>query len=415
MFKNCLMSKRLRRVGSVAAFVGITLPVILGVAALGMDGGLIYLQRRQAQTAADSAALAAAYAMKNGATSAAAQSAAATIASQNGIKVTSSEINITTSTSTVVVSVTSTNPRMFSAIWGAGTMSATATATATYSTSSGSSTPYSTSAVVLLNTVNPSMSQSLYLTGSAKLTANAGIQVNSTSSTAVYAANNGQSSSPMNIVGSWGQAYCCLLTGTIKTGAPVVSDPLAPIATPSVPAANTSPTYLGYGSWTMQPGLYTSDPNPRGGSAVTMSPGLYYFQGCGFTVNNGATLTGSGVTIYIDNGGGALSIQGGSPVTLSAPSASTAVNNAIPGLVYFQARASTVAVNFANGTDISMTGTMYAAKAQLVFAGGNTTQIASQIVCDSMNLSNNAQITVPYSSSSVAGSSSYSYPVALTK
>ena len=255
----------------------------------------------------------------------------------------------------------------------------------------------------------------MYLTGSAKLTASAGVQVNSSSNTAVYADNNGQTASPLSIHGNWGQAYCCMLTGTKTTGAAVISDPLASISTPSIPGPNTSPAYSGYGPWGMQPGLYTSDPHPRGGSTVTMAPGLYYFKGCGFTVDNGVTLSGTGVTIFIDNGGGALGIQGGSPVTLSAPSASTAVNNAIPGVVYFQDRNSTVAVNFANGTSVSLTGTMYAAKAQFVFAGGNSTQMSSQIVCDSMNLSNNAQITVPYSSTAVAGSSVYTYPVALTK
>ena len=415
MFRTYFNAVRRGRRGTVAAMVGLTLPLLVGVSAVGLDGGLMYLQRRQAQSAADSAALAAAYALNNNATFAAAQTAAVAIGSENGITVAKAQITQPT-TNTVAVSVTSSKPRMFSAIWGAGTMSASASATASWGATSSSVTPYSTSAVVLLNTVTPSMSRSLYMTGSASITANAGIQVNSSNSTAVYADNNGKTSSPINIVGGWGQAYCCLITGTIKTGVAVVNDPLlTPIATPSVPAANTSPTYLGYGSWAMQPGLYTSDPHPRGGSTVTMAPGLYYFQGCGFTVDNGVTLSGTGVTLYIDNGGGALSIQGGTPMTLSAASAATATKNAIPGVVYFQARNSTVAVNFANGTGINMTGTFYAAKAQVVFAGGNTTQFASQIVCDSMNLSNNAQITVPFSSTAVAGSSAYSYPVALTK
>jgi Flp pilus assembly protein TadG len=426
MFRNVASAVILQRRGTVSALIALTLPVIIGVTAVGLDGGLMYLQRRQAQSAADSAALAGAYALYGGATFSAAQTAAATIGSENGITISTSQVTQPTS-STVAVSVTSTKPKAFSAIWGAGNMSATATATATWGASSSSVTPYSTYAVVLLNTVTPTMSQSLYLTGSAVLTANAGIQVNSTSSTAVWADNSGQSPSPINVAGNYHQEISGELTGSIKTGAAVISDPLASMSTPSVPSttggyysiSGVSPTgvspYPGWGNWGMKPGVYTSDPNPRGGSTITMLPGLYYFQGCGFTINNGSTVSGSGVTIYIDNGGGAFSIAGGCPVTLSAASSSTAVNNAIPGVVYFQSRSSTVPVTFNNGTNINLTGTFYAAKAQLVFAGGTLTQFSSQVVCDNMNLSNHALITVPYSSSTVAGSAAYSYPVALTK
>ena len=103
MLINACHKNGLWRRGTVAALVGITLPLIVGVTAIGLDGGVMYLQRRQAQSAADSAALAAAYALNNGASFASAQTAAAKIGSENGITITNAQITQPTA-STVAVS-----------------------------------------------------------------------------------------------------------------------------------------------------------------------------------------------------------------------------------------------------------------------------------------------------------------------
>jgi hypothetical protein len=108
--------------------------VIIGVTALTLDGGLLYLQRRQAQSAADSGALAGAYALTQGFDFSSAQSAAVAVGSQNGITITSSQVT-EPQTGSVAVSVISTKPRMFSALWGRGNMSAIASATAVAQTS----------------------------------------------------------------------------------------------------------------------------------------------------------------------------------------------------------------------------------------------------------------------------------------
>ncbi len=117
------------RRGTVAAVVGLTLPVIVGVTALALDGGLLYLQRRQAQSAADSGALAGAYALSQGSNFSTAQSAPSSVGSQNGITITASEVT-QPQAGVIALSVNSTKPRIFSALWGAGNMSAKASATA---------------------------------------------------------------------------------------------------------------------------------------------------------------------------------------------------------------------------------------------------------------------------------------------
>ena len=120
-------SRSLTRRGTVAVVVALLLPVIIGVTAVGLDGGLLFLQRRQAQSIADAAALAGAYSMYGGSNFSTAKSAAIAIGTQNGVTITNSQVT-QPQTGYVSVSVTVTKPRCFSALWGAGNMSATATA-----------------------------------------------------------------------------------------------------------------------------------------------------------------------------------------------------------------------------------------------------------------------------------------------
>src|ERR1700731_4600732 len=49
-----------RRLGTVAVIVAVSLTALLGVLAIGLDGGLLLTERRRAQSTADAAALAAA-------------------------------------------------------------------------------------------------------------------------------------------------------------------------------------------------------------------------------------------------------------------------------------------------------------------------------------------------------------------
>ena len=419
IYRGSVTQQTASRRGMVVALVALLLPLIIGTMALAIDAGMLYLQRRQVQSTADAAAIAGAYHIYNGSNFSVAQSAAVAIATQNGFTISTSNVTQPKGTQ-IAVTVTSTPPRFFSGLWGSGALTVSASATAQTNSGSSGSTPYSTSAVILLNAT---ATGSLTLAGSAKITAAAGIQVNSNSTTAVNANNAGTTAAPLNIVGGYTTSSGGTLTGTITTGVASVGNPLSAIAAPSIPSATTTPisSYIGYGAFTMQPGLYSGNVSLGNGGTFTMQPGLYYIQGGNFTVANGATLSGTGVTIYIDNTNvsgtsspGSVSFQGGTTTTLSAPSSSS--NGSIQGLVYYQNTSSATAPSFANGTNVYLTGTFYAAAAPLNFAGGNLSNFASQIVVASMNLSNDAQVTVSYSSTSVAGKASgYNYPVALVQ
>ena len=308
------------RRGMVVVLVAVLFPVVVGAMAMALDAGVLYLQRRSAQSAADAAALAGAYVLYNTSNFTQAQTAAVSVAGKNGYTITTSNVT-QPKTTQVAVQVAASPPRFFSGIWGKGSLSVSASATAQANTASTGTTPYSTAAVIL---TDPSASGSLSLAGSAKITAGAGIQVNSTSMTAVNANNAGGTASPVNVVGGYTTSSGGYLSGTVHAGVSSVGDPLASLAAPTDPGSSTNQdshmkSYPGYGSYTMQPGEYTTSVSLGNGGTFTMNPGLYYFKGgAGLTIANGATLSGTGVTVYMETGG-TINFEGGTTTTLSAP------------------------------------------------------------------------------------------------
>jgi Flp pilus assembly protein TadG len=396
---------RPHRRGSVASLVALSLPVLIGVSALGLDAGLLFVQRRQAQTAAEAVSMAAAYQLYLSSSNTSGATAAATaLATHYGLASPTISMPPTSGmfankSGYVQVSVTTSSKRLFSAIWGAGTMSVTASATSR----AGGNPPLSTSSVIVLD---PSSAGSLTVAGGSNLKSTAAVQVDSSSPTAVNVNNGAQINAPVDIVGGKTVAPGSAINGTVTSGAPSVSDPLAAIATPSVPSATATPLsdYKGFGSFTMQPGLYSGSVSLGNGGTFTMQPGVYYIQGGNFTIANGATLSGSGVTIYIDNTNvsgtsspGTINFQGGTTTTLSAP-----VSGTYQGMVYFQSRSSSTTPQFGNGATIKLTGAFYAPAASLTFNGGTSTnQLSNQMIAKDISISNGATVNVPYNPATV--------------
>jgi hypothetical protein len=392
-----------RRRGGVAVFSAVALPALLCATALVLDGGMLMSRQRQTQAVADAAAHAAAcmlyqnYAADAGLDpSGTAKAAALSIATSNdyddktnskvvvNIPATSGTFAGTSGSAEVVV--TYYQPRYFSAVMGSGTIPVTARSVGRVITN----TPPS----ILIT--DPSAAGALTLTGGARLTANAAIQVNSANPGAVNASNGAYATDNggLNIVGgysipSWATTST-FFSKAPTTGNSIAADPYATLPAPSTAGLSTrSAPNPPYGSATIYPGIYNGGLTLGGGMTITMSPGIYYMKG-NFTVANGVTLTGtSGVMIYMDSG--AISLQGGCTVKLTAPSSGT-----YSGIVYYQNRSNTSSLNnIANGATVTMSGALYAPNAPLTIAGGAYgSTYGSQFVVKSLNLSNGVNITV---------------------
>ena len=313
-------SSRNARRAAVAVQVALTLTVLLGVLAIVVDGGLLLAQRRQQQAAADAAALAYAAAMAGGANSATAQASALAIAAANGAANDGVQSLITPntadasgnalhgiwsgpisgtfvgkagttgySTGYVEVVVEYDEVRLFSALWGSGTLPVRARAVAKW----GSAVNHWNASILTLATSGTGLTNSTsQLTVPGPIFVNAGISVSGSG-------NIASTGGAINVVGP--------VAGTGYSPAPTTvsattSDPLASLALPdqsSLTVQSTGPMNINSGSITLQPGVYQGGITIQGGATVTLNPGIYYLEGGGLSIQGyGTTMTGSGALIY---------------------------------------------------------------------------------------------------------------------
>lgn len=380
------------RRGTVAAITALLMPVVVGVLAVGLDGGLLYLQRRQAQLIADAAALAGAYAIYTGNNFSAAQSAAIATAAQNGITISSSQVT-EPQARYVAVSVTSTQPRYFSAIWGSGTMSASASATAL----GASSTPYSTAAILVLNPAGTGLT----LSGTTSVTAVGGnVIVDSSAATSILSSGAPSITAPVldlsgGIQFSGTNPNKASVTNSGQTSTP---DPLASLAAPSTSGltvqSSSQMALSGSTSKTLSPGIYDGGITLSGSASVTLNPGVYYINGGGINMSGPSSISGNGVFIY-NTGAGAINLSGTGAISLNPMNSGT-----YAGITIFQDRSSSTGATMSGGSNINNSGTMYFPNAALALSGSSgTSVIGAQVIAKSLAFSGTSGIKVNYGSS----------------
>jgi hypothetical protein len=136
------------------------------------------------------------------------------------------------------------------------------------------------------------------------------------------------------------------------------------------------------------PGTYCGGITINAGPTVTMNPGIYILTNNGGTKgsftdsSSGASVSGTGVTIYLTgNNGAEFHIQGGAAATLSAPTTGETA-----GIVFWNAGTTSSAKNqVTGGSTGSITGAIYAPSEEVDYTGGSSTgngctQIVSKIV-----------------------------------
>jgi hypothetical protein len=393
-----LKSRSRARRGTVAVLVALLLPVIIGVTAIGLDGGLLFLQRRQAQSISDAAALAGAYALYKGSTFDTAKSAAIAIGTQNGVTISDSQVT-QPQTGYIAVSVTITHPRCFSALWGAGNMSAIASAVAR-----GKTLAYSTAAILVLD---PSAAAAVTMSGLAQVTAkNGSVVVDSTSSNSILASGAPTLTTPeLDLSGGIAYSGANPNKATVtKTSQPNTPDPLASISAPSSTGMTVqSSTAINLSSSqtrTVSPGVYNGGFTLSGSSVLIMNPGIYYINGGGISMTGSSSIGGNGVFIY-NTGGGAVNLSGTGTISLNPMTSGT-----YQGITVFQDRSSAVGATMSGGSNINNTGTFYFPGSRLTLSGtSGVAAMGAQVIAKDVTFSGTAGIQVKYDSS-VAGQSS---------
>jgi Flp pilus assembly protein TadG len=385
------------RRGTVAVVVAMVLPLLVGVLAVALDGGLLYLQRRQAQSVADAAALAGAYQLYRGSTDSTAEAASIAIGQQNGVASSSMTVTPGPKNGYLTVTVTSSQPRLFSALWGSGNMSVTAGAVAR-----GTNIPYSTAAILVL----ASSGTSVTLSGTTQVTAAKGnFVVDSNSSTSILSSGSPSITTPEFDL-SGGIRYSGSnpnnATAT-KTGQASTPDPLASVSAPSssgMTVQRSSTLAVSGGTTTLNPGVYTGGLALSGSASVYLNPGIYYINGGGINMSGPSSILGSGVMIY-NTGGGSINLSGTGSVSLNPMTTGT-----YAGISIFQDRSNTASATLSGGSNISNTGTFYFPSSTLTLSGtSGTAAMGAQVITNKLTFSGSAGIRVNYDNS-VAGSSS---------
>jgi len=185
----------------------------------------------------------------------------------------------------------------------------------------------------------------------------------------------------------------------IMTGMGPIADPYADVNFPSFSGCDQK-NYKPKASSTISQGVYCGGISINAGVALTLNPGIYYMDGGGLTVNGGATLSGTGVTIVFtsksNSNWATATINGNATVNLTPPIAGPTA-----GITMFGDRAmplgTTIKLN--GGSSQYIGGAIYFPRANIEYAGGAATSTScTQIIGDSVTFTGNSAVAVNCSS-----------------
>jgi hypothetical protein len=363
------------RNGAVTPWVVLSLMVIVGIVAIGMDGGRMMEERRHAQATADAAALAGAVQLYNNVfqTQSQADAAALSVAAANGysndgvnsivtVRVPPLSGAFSGKAGYIEVVVQRNLSATFGAIFTGGPLTVTARAVAR-------GQPLNIGVMALSQSganafTNNGIGAFAVLGGS--------IYVNSSDAAAFNQNGLGPViANTMQIAGGYVNSSGGLLVGTIDTGVDPSPDPLVnyPVPDPSsYPVQSKSqlsinsllPTIL-------NPGIYKGGIKISGASAVTLLPGIYIMDGGGFQVSGLASVVGVESMIYNTS-----ITQPAGPITFNTTGAVAIVpplGGAYQGFGIFQDRGMSQSISLTGNGVTSILGTIYAPSAPLSLTG----------------------------------------------
>jgi Flp pilus assembly protein TadG len=399
--------KRLRKSesGQIAVLSAIFISLFLiGFAALVVDVGFLYATRRNMQTVADAAAIAGANALNSGLECDAGSCASAQdLASLNGYTNGTNGVSVTAKPPAVKpnpadgtyveVDVSQPVPTYFLRAIGYNTVTVGAKAVAGFAPTS--------NCIIVTDPNNDS--KTLTVSGGSNINANCGVLDESTNGDGMDVSGGSTvAGSTVGVVASsytGGSASSITCNGS-NADCPAVK--VAPSADPLLYLQSAEPTpgtcmstvnstmnaiaTAGNGG-TIGPGTYCAGIKAakKGAlNALNLNPGLYILTGStGLQISGGATINGTGVTIY-NTGTGSINISGGSIANLSAPATGSTLG--IPGILFFQDPANTAKATLSGGSAGTFTGALYFPSTQMLTFSGGSSATPNNVVLDAFKI-----------------------------
>ena len=181
----------------------------------------------------------------------------------------------------------------------------------------------------------------------------------------------------------------------IRTGIGPVADPYVDATFP-VFSGCTEQNFKAKDSVTIDPGVYCGGISINAGAELTLNPGIYYLDGGDLSINGGAALLGTGVTLVFTSKSRSnwadASINGNAKVYLTPPKfGSTA------GIVMFGDRQMPAGTSFKlnGGASQYLGGAVYLPKAAITFSGGNATSgSCTQIIGNTIMFTGNSSVAI---------------------
>lgn len=216
--------------------------------------------------------------------------------------------------------------------------------------------------------------------GTLTVTGGASVIVNSSDAEAAVGISGVLTAPEFDITGgSTGTGF----VGTMVYGEPPAPDPLRYLAEPDkstlTEQSNHKLTISNSLPRILSPGIYKGGISISGNGLVTLLPGIYYMDGGGFSLTGGGSLIGTGVMIYNAPNGPSdnitLSGSNGAIVNITPPT-----SGAYTGISLFQQRSADNPVSVQGNANFNITGTFYAAGAQVAAGGNGNSVIGSQYI-----------------------------------
>jgi Flp pilus assembly protein TadG len=369
------------RRGNALIIAGASLPLLVGAAGLGTDTVQWVLWKRELQRAADSAALAGAYAQLQTASVADAVNAHMGDNNHTGIALKSGYPQIgyppDTANYKKAVQVTLAVQRTlgFSSMFLSTAPTITATATAAL-VNSGSY------CVVGLNSTTAA---SITIGGSASVSMGCGAISDSTSATASVGTNGGTYNFTASPVAGVGGMPSSINGATdIQAHHSALPDPYA--GTYSTTPTSTCNKQVNGAGGNLSPGCYKSF-KFTGNTNYTLSPGVYFLDSTDFEVQGTGSITGTGVTIILTGATpGNLTTNGNSLIQLTAPTTGAYAN-----MLFIGNGTGTQKINGNNGSFYD--GAMYFPNGLAQFSGSsNGMYNCAMIVANFVDFAGNASL-----------------------
>lgn len=403
--------------GQAIVLVVLAIVAMFGFAALAIDGGRIMAERRQAQNAADAAALSAALEKVEGGNW---QQQGLDLAAENGydndgvsdsVEVYNPPIsgNLAGDAQYVQVIITSQVESVFIHLIYPGPLQTTVEAVAR---ARPASNMYANQALV---GTNPHECKTIWFSGTGDTDIfGAGVFSNSDANGTPASCDSGVQGGSGRItvhddeistVGSFDGEECDTSTTPpegvcpwpVNTGVPHIDIPQLP--TPVCGSSPNTKVQVGNNDTvTLSPGLY-KEIKQTGGS-LTLNPGIYCLTG-NFT-SNGGTLYGKGVMIYLSSG--SITLNGGSSLYLEASTdLEDSDGNQWAGMLFYMPYENKGSISVAGGSESTYIGTIFApgppsnSTHKCSFQGNSgSLGLYSQIICDRIEVTGTGGVEIHY-------------------